>query len=218
MGFFDALFGGSKPTNVEVIPDRIWMSTDAKFLGVAREAKERSKSDTVAILLVAHFPDVLAQLEMLASQQSWEVPCQAVQASNLNTDLAASLQLDKTAILDVIVGERHPLPSVDDRLKEFADQLTCRCRFSHHVSLEDPMMKVFCGEWVKKTLAQLGMKEDAAIESQMVSRRIRQAQQKIEGRTFGSLDAESAAKWLEKNCPDLGESDLDRLVTASERS
>jgi hypothetical protein len=32
----------------------------------------------------------------------------------------------------------------------------------------------------------------------------RQAQQKIEGRAFGSLDAESAAEWLEKNCPELG--------------
>lgn len=47
------------------------------------------------------------------------------------------------------------------------------------------------------------MSEDEAIESNMVSRRIRQAQQKIEGRAFGSLDAESAAEWLEKNCPEL---------------
>jgi hypothetical protein len=47
------------------------------------------------------------------------------------------------------------------------------------------------------------MSEDEAIESQMVSRRIRQAQQKIEGRSFGSFDAESAAQWLEKNCPEL---------------
>jgi len=47
------------------------------------------------------------------------------------------------------------------------------------------------------------MTEDEAIESQMVSRRIKQAQQKIEGRAFGSSEAESAAAWLEKNCPEL---------------
>jgi len=47
------------------------------------------------------------------------------------------------------------------------------------------------------------MSEDEAIEAQMVSRRIRQAQQKIEGRAFGTVDAESAAEWLEKNCPEL---------------
>jgi hypothetical protein len=32
-----------------------------------QEAEERSKSETVAILLVAHFPDVLARLSKLAN-------------------------------------------------------------------------------------------------------------------------------------------------------
>ena len=54
-------------------------------------------------------------------------------------------------------------------------------------------------------LRKLGMTEDEAIESQMVTRRIKQAQQKIEGRAFGSLDAESAAQWLAKNCPELSQ-------------
>ena len=203
MGLFDFLFGGKKRTNVEVVPDHIWMTTDAKFTGLAKEAKERSKSKTVAILLVAHFPDVLARLDGIASQKVWDVPCKVVSAGNLNSGLAASLNLEAPAIIDIIVGERHPLPSVDDRLEEFADELPCRCRFSHHVSLEDAMMKVFAGDWVKNVLKQLGMSEDEAIESEMVSRRIRSAQKKIEGRTFGSLNANSAEEWLEKNCPEL---------------
>jgi hypothetical protein len=203
MGLFDFLFGGKKRTNVEVVPDHIWMTTDAKFTGLAKEAEERSRSQTVAILLVAHFPDVLARLEDIAGRKAWNMPCKAVPASNLNSDLGSSLRLDESAIIDIIVGERHPLPSMDDRLEEFADELPCRCRFSHHVSLEDAVMKVFAGDWVKNVLKQLGMTEDEAIESQTVSRRIRQAQQTIEGRAFGSLNAESAAEWLEKNCPDL---------------
>ncbi len=44
MGFFDALFGSKKRTNVEVVPDHIWMTTDAKFSGLAKEAEQRSKS------------------------------------------------------------------------------------------------------------------------------------------------------------------------------
>lgn len=203
MGLFDFLFGGKKRTNVQVVPDHIWMTTDAKFAGLAKEAEERSKSETVAILLVSHFPDVLARLEELAKQRALGVPCMAVPACNLDADLAASLNLDESAIIDIIVGERHPLPSVDDRLEEFADELTCRCRFSHHVSLDDAVMKAFAGEWIKNVLKQMGMKEDEAIVSQMISHRIRRAQQKIEGRAFGSLDADSAVEWLEKNCPEL---------------
>jgi len=71
------------------------------------------------------------------------------------------------------------------------------------LSLEDPVMRIFAGDWVQNVLKQLGMKENESIESQMVSRRIKQAQQKIEGRTFGSSEAESAERWLEKNCPEL---------------
>ena len=202
MGFFDSMFGSKKPTNVEVAPERIWMTTDAKFAGLAREVAERSNSETVAMLLVAHFPDVLARLNELAAKPA-TVPVMAVLASNLSTKIATTLNLDESATIDIIVGERHPLPSVDEQLEQFASELPCRCRFAHHLSLEDPLIKLFAGEWVQNVLKQLGMTEDEAIESQMVSRRIKQAQQKIEGRAIGSSDAESAERWLEKNCPEL---------------
>ncbi len=47
------------------------------------------------------------------------------------------------------------------------------------------------------------MKEDQAIESQMVARRIRGAQQKIDARATGDSPAQSAQEWLEKNCPNM---------------
>jgi hypothetical protein len=204
MGLFDLLFGGKKRTNVEVIPDHIWMTADAKFTGLIKEAVERSKSDTVAILLVAHFPDVLARLEGIVEQTKWKVPVKAVPATNLNADLARSLSLDGAGVIDVIVAERHPLTSVDDQLEEFADNLPCRCRFSHHLSLEDAVIRVFAGDWVRQVMRQLGMKEDEPIQSQMVSRRFRKAQEKIEGRALGSRQAGSASEWLEQNCPNVG--------------
>ena len=206
MGFFSSLFGSKKPTNIEVVPDRIWLTTAAKYSGLAGEAAERARSETVAILLVAHFPDVLAALSEIAGKLPGGTPVMAVLASNLSVDLAAGLNLDASATIDVIVGERHPLPSVDDRLERFADELPCRCRFAHHVSLDDPIMKVFAGAWVRGVLEKLGMSEDEAIQSNMVSRRVRQAQQKIEGRTIAIAEADSAAEWLEKNCPGFGES------------
>jgi preprotein translocase subunit SecA len=204
MGLIDFLSGTSgKRRKIEVVPDRIWMTAEAKFEGVAKEVVERSKSKADTVLLVAHFPDVLKRLEMIASLHVGNTPCRAVLASNLNANWAASLTVDESAILDIIVGERHPLPTVDDRLQEFAVALPCRCRFSHHLSLDDDLIGAFAGDWVKNLLKQLGMKEDEALESQMVSRRIRKAQQVIEGRVCGSLYAESAAEWLSRNCPEL---------------
>ncbi len=203
MGFFDFLLGTKKRTNIEVVPDRIWMTTEAKFAGVAKEVAERSKAEAVAILLVAHFPDVLAHLQGIADQVKSGVPVKAVLASNLNTDLAASLNLDESTVIDIIVGERPPLASVDERLEAFVADLPCRCWLSHHLSLEDPIMQAFAGEWVQNLLRKLGMSEEESIESEMVSRRIRQTQRKIERKVRGPVDAESATQWLEKNCPEM---------------
>lgn len=205
MGLFDLLFGRGKPKNVTRTGDRIWLSADAKFAGLARELAQRSRSDSVAILLVAHFPDVCQRLETACASAAPQVPVKAVLARDLSPDIASALALDGSAMLDMIVAERHPLPSVDQQIEQFASELPCRCRISYHLSLDDAVIKAFAGEWVRSILMQLGMTADEAIESAMVSRRIQQAQKKIEGMAHGRSEAESAAQWFERNCPELSE-------------
>ena len=202
MGFLNFFFGDKASSNCEVVPDSIWLTTDAKFAGIAKCISERVNSEAVAILLVAHFPDVLARLNEIAAESA-AIPVKALLAHDLSPELAASLTLDESATIDVIVAERHPLPSVDDRLEKFADAFAFRCRFSHHLSLDDAIFKTFAGRWVQGMLGRLGMTEDESIEGDMVSRRIKRAQRKIESRAYESLDADSAAEWLEKNCPEL---------------
>ena len=73
----------------------------------------------------------------------------------------------------------------------------------HHVSLEDPLMKLFAGEWVQNLLQQMGMEEDEAIESRMVGRRIQQAAEKVERQAVSDLRANSAEEWLQLNCPQM---------------
>jgi hypothetical protein len=36
--FFAALFGSKKRMNIEAVPDHIWMTTDAKLAGLAKES------------------------------------------------------------------------------------------------------------------------------------------------------------------------------------
>ena len=216
MRLFDFLLGGKNKSRIEDVPDGIWMTANDKFAGIAKDISLRKSWESVAILLVAHFPDVLSRLEKIADEQHSDVPVKAVLANALNVELAASLNLDEEAIVDVIVGEHHPLPSVDDRLEEFADNLPCCCRLSYHVSLEDAVIEVFAGEWgPNKLLTELAMRQQESIDSSEVTSRFWQYQhmqafreisknrQMIEGRSFGSPDANSANEWLEKNCPDL---------------
>ncbi len=202
MGLLDFLFGKRLRAKVEVIPDLMWITAEGKYAGLEREIEERSGSQTVAVLLVAHFADVLARLEEIASRQKSEVPIKSVIASDLNSSLAASLQFSESATIDILVGERHPIRTVDDQLHDFADKLPCRCRFMHFVSLEDAIVKTFAGDSVAQTLKLLGMRDDQAIQHRMVYRRIRSAQKRIQGKVVGSLEASSAEEWFSKNCPD----------------
>jgi hypothetical protein len=201
MGLFDTLFrsGGLPPSDAG--QERIWMNGPAKLAGIRAELNEKACSDAAAVLLVAHFPDVLESLEHIAAQHPGRMPVKAVLAGHLTKELAS--RMGDGGRLELIVAERHPLPSVDDELEQFARELSCECRVSHHLSLDDAVIRAFAGDWVRDLLQKMGMREDEAIESEMVSRQIRQAQQKIETGTFTDTEADSAETWLRRNCPQL---------------
>ncbi len=201
MGLFDFLTRG-KFSRVDRREDRIWLTQAAKLNGIRADLLDCARSESVAVLLIAHFPDTLARLEtLIADGPGGDVPLQPVLATNLSTDLAARLQVDESARMDLIVAERHPLPSVDDGLVRFAEELPCRTRLAVHMSLDDPLLKPFVGDWLEKMLAQLGMHEDEPIESRLVSRRIRAAQEKVADQATGNREADSAADWMAKNLP-----------------
>ena len=202
MGLFDFLFGGSKSSNVTVIPDVIWLNNTAKLKGIRNEVVAQRGQGAVGVLLVAHFPDVLKELYQIAAEHP-NTPIKVSLAKDLSTDLVAEWQTDGSSTIAVIAGERHPLPKHDDEVLQFTESLPNPSRLIRHVSLEDPLMKAFAGEWVENMLRKLGMDENEAIESNMVSRRIKAAQQKIASEAFGDSDANSAAEWLAANVPSM---------------
>jgi len=201
MSLFDFLFGNKVASNSEILDDRIWISQNAKFKGLARELVERPNRDSVAILLVGHFADTLEKLTAVTGAYQGNFPVMATLANQMTVDIASKLSLGPADIIELIVAERHPLSSADDRLLQFAEELPCRCRVSHHLALDDPLLKQFVGEWLAGILESLGMTEDEAVESNMVSRRVKQAQQKIESSALGNRDADSAEEWFKENMP-----------------
>ncbi|MBQ2849606.1 MAG: preprotein translocase subunit SecA, partial [Thermoguttaceae bacterium] len=91
--------------------------------------------------------------------------------------------------LHIIGTERHEARRIDL-------QLVGRCgrqgdpgiaRF--FLSLEDDLVRIFAGDWVKNMLTRLGMEDGQAIESKMVTRRIEGAQKKIEERHFETRES-----------------------------
>ncbi|MBN2217154.1 MAG: SEC-C domain-containing protein, partial [Pirellulales bacterium] len=86
--------------------------------------------------------------------------------------------------LHIIGTERHEARRIDLQLRGRCGRQGDPGSSRFYLSLEDDLMRIFAGEWVKNMLTRLGMKEGEAIESRMVSRRIEGAQKKVEERNF----------------------------------
>jgi preprotein translocase subunit SecA len=86
--------------------------------------------------------------------------------------------------LHVIGTERHEARRIDLQLRGRCGRQGDPGSSRFFLSLEDDLMRIFAGEWVKNVLTRLGMQEGEAIESRMVSRRIEGAQKKVEERNF----------------------------------
>ncbi|MBC7353592.1 MAG: preprotein translocase subunit SecA, partial [Thermogutta sp.] len=86
--------------------------------------------------------------------------------------------------LHVIGTERHESRRIDNQLRGRAGRQGDPGSSRFFLSLEDDLMRIFAGDWVKNILTRLGMEEGQAIESPMVTRRIEAAQKKVEERNF----------------------------------
>ena len=199
MGLLSLLFGEREPEKVELLADHIWLTADAKLAGIRRQVVDRGKSESAAIMLVAQFSEVLKQLKSIQNEHDGHTPILAMLASNVTEDLGGRLTLEESAVIDIIVAERHPLRDFDDELVKLVNQLPCRSRLVHHLSLDDATIKLFAGPHIHDLLSRTGMKADEVIESPLVSRQIKKAQQRIAQRQTNDEEAVSAREWMEKN-------------------
>ncbi len=86
--------------------------------------------------------------------------------------------------LHIIGTERHEARRIDLQLRGRSGRQGDPGSSRFYLSLEDDLMRIFAGEWVKNILTRLGMQEGEAIVSRLVSRRIEGAQKKVEERNF----------------------------------
>jgi preprotein translocase subunit SecA len=86
--------------------------------------------------------------------------------------------------LYVVGTERHEARRIDNQLRGRCGRQGDPGESRFFVSLEDDLMRVFAGDWVRSFLARLGMGEGHAIDSAMVSRQIEKAQKRVEELNF----------------------------------
>jgi preprotein translocase subunit SecA len=84
----------------------------------------------------------------------------------------------------VMGTERHESRRIDLQLRGRCGRQGDPGASRFYLSLEDDLMRIFAGDFVKRMMERMGMKEGEAIESSLVTRRIAAAQKKVEERNF----------------------------------
>jgi preprotein translocase subunit SecA len=86
--------------------------------------------------------------------------------------------------LYVIGTERHESRRIDLQLRGRCGRQGDPGSSRFYLSLEDDLMRIFAGDWVREMMRRMGMGHGEAIESPYVSKRISGAQKKVEERNF----------------------------------
>jgi len=203
------------PTNKPVIrndmPDRVYKTQKEKFNAVIAEieAMRNAGRPTLVGTTSVEISEMLSRMLNLRHiphnvlnaklhQKEADIVAQAGQsidgkgvvtiATNMagrGTDIKLSPAVKEAGGLAIIGTERHESRRVDRQLRGRAGRQGDPGSSVFFVSFEDKLMRLFASESVVKTLDRLGLKDGEAIESNMVTKSIENAQKRVEENNFG---------------------------------
>ncbi len=109
----------------------------------------------------------------------------ATNMAGRGTDIKLSQEVKDAGGLAIIGTERHDSRRVDRQLRGRAGRQGDPGSSAFYVSLEDKLMRLFGSERIAGVVDKLGMADDEALVSGMLSKSIENAQKKVEENNFG---------------------------------
>ena len=109
----------------------------------------------------------------------------ATNMAGRGTDIKLSPEVKAAGGLAIIGTERHDSRRVDRQLRGRAGRQGDPGSSAFYVSLEDKLMRLFGSERIAGVVDKLGMADDEALVSGMLSKSIENAQRKVEENNFG---------------------------------
>jgi preprotein translocase subunit SecA len=88
--------------------------------------------------------------------------------------------------LHIVGTERHESRRIDNQLRGRAGRQGDPGSARFYLSLQDDLMRIFGGQRMQNLMLRLGMEEDVPIESKLITKRIRAAQEVVEAQHFAS--------------------------------
>ncbi|MEW8956985.1 preprotein translocase subunit SecA [Clostridium sp.] len=108
----------------------------------------------------------------------------ATNMAGRGTDIKLGEGVTEVGGLKIIGTERHESRRIDNQLRGRSGRQGDPGASRFYLSLEDDLMRIFGSEKLQSLVDKLGLEEDEAIESGMVTKAIENAQKKVEGNNF----------------------------------
>ncbi len=115
-------------------------------------------------------------------REEWDALVESIDKEHAMAEMGEKVK--KMGGLHVIGSERHDARRIDLQLRGRCGRQGDPGSSRFFLSLDDDLMRIFAGPYVKRILEMGGFKDDVPIESKMVSRRIDGAQKKREEFNF----------------------------------
>ena len=199
------------PTNRPVIrddqDDRIYKTKKAKYAAVIDRVAELSKAGRPVLVGTTDVEtsELLSRMLRLRGirhnvlnakehAREAEIVGQAGQSSTVTiatnmagrgTDIKLSDEVKAAGGLAIIGTERHDSRRVDRQLRGRAGRQGDPGSSTVYISLEDKLMRLFGSERIAGMVDKMGMRDDEALVSSMLSGAIENAQKKVEENNFG---------------------------------
>ncbi|MCP9751836.1 hypothetical protein [Ferruginibacter sp. HRS2-29] len=158
-----------------------YMSAKAKCEAVLRLAKQEPGT-----IFLAWFPDTAMSYKQAFSREG--IP----ESRILETRQFHSA---KVAGKKIVFLEHHPLPSKETALVKDLEET----HFNVYNSLDEPLFAVFGSDRIIDLMKKMGLKEDEAVSHTLISRSVKNAQEKIEKKVSLEIPANSQKEWMDKN-------------------
>ena len=108
----------------------------------------------------------------------------ATNMAGRGTDIKLGDDVVELGGLKIIGTERHESRRIDNQLRGRSGRQGDPGTSQFYIALEDDLMRIFGSEKLEGLIDKLGLEEDEAIESKMVTKAIESAQKKVEGNNF----------------------------------
>ncbi|MEL7498348.1 MAG: hypothetical protein AAFN77_12120 [Planctomycetota bacterium] len=214
MGMFDwirDLLGLEKPDpNHEFESDLIWYDGEARMNGLVGVLEEsqvkpmRQNQPIQARMLVAFFEESFETVAKLVDARNWPIPVEAIMVDDLIQMAVPDAAFDASRAIEIIVFGRHPSWKQHVAFKEAIKRLPFPTRVRCYQSMDDALLKPFATPFVMEIIKQSGFDESTPIESNMVTRRLINAQKKIDELSLSNQSARSESEWINANAPGFG--------------